>query len=308
MIALLKAAYRLVARCAAREFMVVRSTALALLATFFVVGADAQVIAEPLPGDPHLVVFPYDENNSFRVLARPMAVTDIVLEADEKLKVLVLGDTLGWQSAKNGNHVFIKPIYEGRSTSGTLITNKRSYQLMLISTNEAGRWYQRVSFQFPDLVAAQETEEDRARLDSDSGADDESTQKRAGGAKKGDGHQVAAQTKDDDSKDVDASSLNFNYKIKGDAEFKPLNVYDDGHSTYIKLRKSEDMPALFRIKKVNKKEAEAELVDYSVRFDDTLVIPRILDAGMLKIGKEEVVFYNLNRVKVGFFGSIDLGE
>lgn len=278
----------------------------ALLGAFLalVVGAtSAQVIAEPLPGDPHLVVFPYDENNSFRILARPLAVTDIVLEPDEKLKVLVLGDTLGWQSAKNGNHVFIKPVYANRNTSGTLITSKRSYQLMLISTNEAGRWYQRVSFQYPDLVAAQETEEDRDRLNADSGVSESSANPSA---TKSPTHaeQPPADTRSDASSDVDAAQLNFNYKITGEAPFKPINVYDDGHSTFIKLPKAEDIPALFRVKKGG----EAELVDYALRYGDVLVVPRVLDAGMLKIGKDEVLFYNLTRIKRGFFGSIDLGD
>lgn len=280
-----------------------RNALLGALLTLAVGAAYAQVIAEPLPGDPHLVVFPYDENNSFRILARPMAVTDIVLEPDEKLKVLVLGDTLGWQSAKNGNHVFIKPVYANRNTSGTLITSKRSYQLMLISTNEAGRWYQRVSFQYPDLVAAQETEEDRDRLVADSGGADAPATSTAPKAP-AHAEQPPADPRSDASPEVDAAQLNFKYKITGDAPFKPINVYDDGHSTFIKLPESEDIPALFRVKKGG----EAEIVDYTLRYGDVMVVPRLLDAGMLKIGKDEVLFYNLTRIKRGFFGSIDLGD
>jgi type IV secretion system protein VirB9 len=277
-----------------------RSALLGATLCLVVGAASAQVIAEPLPGDPHLVVFPYDENNSFRILARPMAVTDIVLEPDEKLKVLVLGDTPGWQSAKNGNHVFIKPVFADRTTSGTLVTSKRTYQLMLISTNEAGRWYQRVSFQYPDLVAAQETEDDRDRLAAESGA----SPVRATPKAEVQDQAPAPAARDATTPEVDAAQLNFKYKITGDAPFKPINVYDDGHSTYVKLPKDEDIPALFRIKKGG----EAELVDYALRYGDVLVVPRVLDAGMLKIGKDEVIFYNLTRIKRGFFGSIDLGE
>lgn len=279
----------------------IRKLALGALVALWFFTARAQVLAEPLPGDPHLVVFPYDENNSYRLLARPNAVTNIVLQPDEKLRVLVLGDTIAWDTAKTGNHVFIKPKFANRTTSGTLITNKRSYQLMLISTTEAGRWYQRVSFEFPDLIVSQAVDDDRDRLQAEtgplaaSGAEEQRQPAR---------QVVPASAAGNGPEGVDPGKLNFNYSMKGAAPFKPLTVYDDGQTTYVKLPKAEDVPALFRVKKGG----EAELVDYTLRYGDTLVVPRVLDAALLKIGKEEVILYNLNRVKRSWFGSVELGD
>lgn len=261
----------------------------------------AQVEAQILPGDPHLVVFPYDENNSYRILLRPNGVTHIVLEPDERLKVLALGDTVSFQSQKKDNHIFIKPVYPGRSTSGTLITNKRSYQLMLQATSETGRWYQRVSFQYPELLVQQETDADRSRLEVELGA---ASGGKAGGESLEAAGAAAERRNGQGEAAVDPANLNFKYRLDGDASFKPLNVYDDGQATYIKLPDREDIPALFRIKKGG----EAELVEYTLRPGNVLVTPRVLDAGLLKLGKEEVKFYNLTRVSRTWFGRVELGD
>lgn len=266
----------------------------------------AQVMAEPLPGDPNLVVFPYDENNSYRILARPNSVTHVVLEADERLKVLALGDTISWQTSRKDNNIFIKPTYPGRTTSGTLITTKRAYQLMLISTNEQGRWYQRVSFQYPDLVVQEALEADRARLEQEiaqAGGDHQQASGRTPVSNLPPPYAGAMDATASEGRFIDPASLNFNYKIEGQGNFRPVTVYDDGKATFVKLPADADVPALFRIMR-----SDAQLIEYTLRPGNVLVTPRVLDAMLLKLGKEEVRIFNLTKVKRSFFGGIDLGE
>lgn len=247
------------------------------LSGLFVLGLSSNVWAlaeaEPLPGDPKLVEFRYDPNNSFRIFTRPLASTHILLESDERIKQLALGDTSSWVWAYRDNNLFIKPKYPNISTPGTLITNKRDYQFLFRSTTESGRWYQRVSFGDQSKLAIDAADEDRQDLAS-----------------------AAAETKTGSTGTTRASNarheqLNFAYDMEGDGGIKPVSIYDDGLSTYLVLRSDQDVPAVFRT--VN---GEIELVEFSVR-SNAIVVPRVLEGGLLRLGTQEVRF--VNRTKSG---------
>lgn len=253
---------------------------LALVLSLTTVFGHAQVDADPLPGDPKLVVFQYDENNSYRVFTKPLASTHIQLDNDERVKILALGDTAGWITAQRDNNVFVKPRYPNISTSGTLITSKRTYQFMFRSTTESGRWYQRVSFQSPSDMMMEVVQDDRKQLTA-------VTSERVG---------ESSGVESKIAQPVSPEALNFNYEVSGDPSVKPINIYDDGFATYIQIRQAEDVPAVFRL--IDK---DIELVDYVLR-GNTIVIARVLDAGMLKLGNQEARFYNKTRVAKKWFG------
>lgn len=243
--------------------------------------ANAQVDAQALPGDPKLGVFSYDENSSYRVFTRPEAVTHIQLDKDEQVKLLTLGDNASWITKSFENNVFVKPRYPNVMTSGTLLTNKRTYQFLFRSTTENGRWYQRISFIDPADLFVETLQANRAELQKDvelAPADALVGEKRAG-------------------QSVRVEELNSDYDIVGDAEFKPTVVQDDGNFTYIQLRPGKIVPAVF---KLNGK--DLELVEYTMAGSNLIKIPGILSAGVLKSGKQEVRFYNLRRTTRSLFG------
>lgn len=284
-----------------------RTTALAAALPLLLIGlsgtAEAQLVAEPLPGDPNLVQFQYDPNNSFRIFTRPLAATHIELERDERLKVFVIGDSASWMAQTRENNIFIKPRYPNITTPATLITTKRTYQLLLRATTESGRWYQRVSFQNPDAVMLEASDEDRLALTA-------ATQES--GKRMEEQPPVSLGTPRVRSVDQDAplqsvavmpDRLNFDYDVIGDSEFRPTNVFDDGEATYIQLRRNTDAPALFRIVS----EDEIELVEYILK-GNTIIVPNILKAGVLKIGREEVRFYNKRLVASRLFGGYDVNR
>lgn len=241
----------------------------------------AQVDADPLPGDPKLVVFQFDANNSYRVFTKPLASTHIQLDNDERLKIFALGDTAGWMTAQRDNNVFIKPRYPNISTSGTLITNKRTYQFIFRSTSENNRWYQRVSFQDPNDMMIEATEIDRRQLAN-------LVTEKPGSS--------VAEIKT--SQPVSPELLNFDYEVSGDAGIKPANIFDDGFATYIQMRQAEEVPAVFRM--VDK---DVELVDYILK-GNTIYIPKLLDGGMLKLGNQEVRFVNRKRAGKNFLNGL----
>ena len=98
---------------------------------------------------------------------------------------------------------------------------------------------------------------------------------------------------------VRPEQLNFNYEVSGDAALRPSTIYDDGQFTYIQLRSDQDVPAVFRL--IGK---EVELVEFVLK-GSALVVPRVLEAGMLKLGNSEARFHNKAKEKpsatVNFF-------
>lgn len=249
------------------------------------IGAWAEVKPLTSPGDPKLVVFPFDANNSYRILTRPRAVTHIELSAGERVKILALGDTVSWQAADRDNHVFIKPTYPNQAASGTLVTNLRTYQLLLQAGSETDKFYQRVTFTYPEMIARERADADRAKLSPEDQA--------LPGERASRGDRVNALATSD------PADLNFTYEVKGNAAFKPHQIYDDGKSTYIKLDSNlVDMPALFRLRDGR----ELELVDYANR-NNLLVVGRVLEAGTLKLGDAEVTFHNTRLLRKKWFGT-----
>ncbi|MDE3208753.1 MAG: TrbG/VirB9 family P-type conjugative transfer protein, partial [Pseudomonadota bacterium] len=91
-----------------------------------------------------LVVFHYDANRAYTLYTRPGAVTDLELPAGETVQAMALGDSVQWVVEQSPGHVFIKPVRQGLFTSATLVTSRRTYQLILRSLKPEGVWFQRV--------------------------------------------------------------------------------------------------------------------------------------------------------------------
>jgi type IV secretion system protein VirB9 len=252
----------------------------ALLASFTgVVNAESQSIA--MPGDAKLVVFNYDQNNTFTILTMPGNITDIHLNEGEKVNALALGDSVQWITAKAEGHIFIKPTKSNIFTSATLVTDQRTYQLTLRASPEGGKWYQRVSWKYPDLIVMKQTElEAQARA-----------QKIAAEA-----IQVEEKKRQADSMAISISKapgnpvadLNFEYTVKGDAEFKPVQVFDNGKMTWLKMpSKNQEWPATFILD-----ESETTEVVNPLREGEFIKITRLFKKCVLRLKDREVVITN----------------
>lgn len=236
---------------------------------------NAEIPATPLPTDTRLVVFTYDVNNSFEIIMRPRSVTNIQLGPDERIKALALGDTIQWEWSKtsDGQHLFIKPKFEKIDTSATLVTNKRTYQLIFKSTTLDGRWYQRVTWEYPDVMTLEEIAAEKTASDQES----LSTAKLSPGTA--------------------VENLNFDYTIDGSAPFKPVTVIDDGQFTFLRMPpKLKELPAVLMLTNDDDK----ELINYIIR-GDYIVVQRLVDRLLLKIGKQEVIVTKKDSSKRTFF-------
>jgi len=210
-------------------------------------------------GGGRMAAFRFDANISFTLLCRPGAPTDIQLAPEEKVVGFALGDSVQWVVEELPGHVFVKPLHPGQSTAGTLVTDRRTYQLALRSVTGDAAWHQRVSWSYPDLVLLR----DAARA----------------------GHEATRDSADPDrlasARLVDPAVLNFAYDIAGDADIRPLQAFDDGRVTWLRMRAGKPLPAVFVIGTDG-----TELVNYTMH-GDHIVIQRVFASALLKLGKSE---------------------
>jgi P-type conjugative transfer protein VirB9 len=234
--------------------------------------ANAELVATPLPGDARLVQFEYDEDNTFLVLSRPKAVTHIEFGADERIRTVAGGDTKYWEltPTQDRRNLFVKPVYDQLETSMTVITDKRSYQFVLRSTGPGAKWYQRVTWRYGQTMLVELK------------ADEERT---AAAAK---AERAAAEHKDAQTLAVGIApeDLRFGYQLTGEAPFKPTSIFDDQKFTWIRMPSNiQELPALFGAADGS----ELAIVNYVVK-GDYLIAQRVMEQGVLKLGKQEVRF------------------
>ncbi|WP_341744797.1 TrbG/VirB9 family P-type conjugative transfer protein [Azonexus hydrophilus] len=234
--------------------------------------AYAEIKPIPMPSDARLVEFAFDPNDTFVVLARPRSVTNIALREGEEIVALALGDTFQWQVKDAPGHLFVKPLRPNITTSATLVTNERTYQFTLQSSPEDGAWYQRVSFNYPDMMVR----EVARRQAKQNMVDAENTRLE---------RQVV-------SRGVAIEKLNWDYSVDGKASFKPTQVFDDGRFTWVKMPKTQDMPAFFMVNA----NGDPELINTHLK-GDYVVVQRLVDRLLLKLGEDEVT---VRRAKGGF--------
>lgn len=245
---------------------------LVLAAGFHTSSSFAEVTPQAMPTDSRMVVIKYNQSQIYSILTAPSYLTHIELEPGEKLTIApAMGDTIQWEVESESNHVFVKPDVPGIRTNMTLVSNKRTYQFTLVSSPEGGLYYQYVQFKYPEggirkLRQSAEVESDAAK--------------------------VQAQT---NMQVLDPTSLNTNYKISGDAKFKPDYVQDDGKFTYIKFPSDlTELPVVYV-----KENGSHSQVNYTSKPKNNFVtITRLADEFVLILDKEEV---HINKKRSSFW-------
>ena len=167
------------------------------------------------------------------ILCAVLQVSDVALQAGEKVNAIELGDTARWtvEPAVSGagpeeiQHLIIKPMDVGLETSLIVTTNLRTYHFRLRSHRT--QYMPQVSFTYP-----------------------EEAQKKWKAIK-------AAVTRERTEKTIPQTgeylgNLSFDYEIAGDAPWKPVRVYNDGRKTIIQMpttMEQTEAPTLLLLKK-----------------------------------------------------------
>lgn len=205
------------------------------------------------------MVFAYAPNQLYKIYCRVGYLTDLAFKPGEKITFVGGGDTSAWMidstEVDGTPHLYIKPIQPNATTNLIVNTTKHSYQIIA----NAGDWYN------PMVRWSYSSEEQLARQ-----------------------LQVKADEKIyTGSLDVTSPEhLNFAYEIKGDRDWKPSMVFDDGKKTYIKFdRLNNQMPVLF-IKEPNRK--EVTLVNYKVK-DNCFIVDKVFKEAQLRVNDKETI-------------------
>lgn len=246
--------------------------------------AQSAAAEESPPEAGRIVKLTYHPFKVYHIHARAGSFTNIEVSPGERIEGFYLSDTTFWRYvvAKDLARVLVRPSEAGQHTSGTLVTNKRVYELSFTSVEPGRPWQQRVQWDEPreDKPAWGVFEPAFRAAFALPPTGVEEVKAQGGGAQP-----VSAKPAEGAAQDavaVDAARVNFRWRIEGQAPFRPSVVFDDGRFTYVRLPQVQDMPALFAIDA-----GQMRVVDYAVR-GDTLIVHRISDALLLRLGQQEV--------------------
>ncbi len=212
------------------------------------------------------VKFAFNAGQQPIIQTTPFQETVISLEPKEKFTNISSGDPNRWSYlvAVSGSgdslqqHVLVKPSLPDISTNMVITTNKRIYNLKLISLmNEKS--IKNISFWYPDEMVGVINEISIKQIED---------------------------TRVASVPDVNLNNLNFNYSISCGwfcraPNWSPTRVFDDGTHTYIQFSKeisNRDMPVLFVSDKNSK-----ELVNYRFK-SPYFVVDKIFKQAVLVMG------------------------
>lgn len=222
----------------------------------------------PVAGADGAVVFAFGTGTPSIVCA-PLQLCDITLQAGEKVSTVNVGDSARWaiEPAMTGSgllarqHLIVKPLDVGLSTSLVIATDRRAYHIRLKS--HSSDFMPLVTFSYPeDLMAKWAAQRQTAAVEKE-----EKTIPETG---------------------ENLTDLDFNYKVEGNAVWKPVRVYSTGRQTIIQLPKAvrtNEMPTLLVLRKEGGifKDEDLEIVNYRVQ-GDRYVVDQIFEKAVLIAG------------------------
>lgn len=203
------------------------------------------------------------------LVCTPLQVCSIQLQPGEIVNDVHAGDTARWRitpatsGAGSGQttHVIVKPTDAGLTTNLLVTTDRRTYTVKLVSTQET--WIPVLSFDYPDDVQAAWAEYAQAQ------------QREHVATTLPTGQNLA--------------NLDFGFRLSGDnPRWRPMRVYTDGEKTYIQFASasfSGEAPALIALGQ----RGTEQLVNYRI-VGDSYVVDKVIDRAALisGVGRDQV--------------------
>jgi type IV secretion system protein VirB9 len=229
---------------------------LALLVAFGT--ARAEIYPSPGAADIRVKHVDYDGSNVVKVVGHFGFVTHIQLGDGETVQSVAMGDSLAWEVAPTGNHLFVKPREQNAVTNMTVVTapSNRVYNFVLTahqSRNGAmpkpNDMFFAIRFRYPD---------------------DERRAKEAAAEKAKAANALASTA---------VVPANWNYWACGAKEIAPDQAFDDGRFTYLRFSANRDMPAVFE----ELDDGKEALVNTNVD-GDRIIVQRVLKRLILRRG------------------------
>lgn len=206
-------------------------------------------------------------SGQIRVVCAPLQVCDIALQPGEEFNDMNVGDprfivepSITGSGMDQQIHLLIKPKDAGLDTSLVVTTDRRTYHFRLKSDRYDFMPY--VSFTYPDEAKAKWRMLKRMQA-------------------KRQKENTIAETNEY------LGNLNFNYRIQGNARFKPVRVYNNGVKTIIEMpanMSQNEAPALLVLRGGGLfKKPESVMVNYRLQ-GCRYIVDNVFDKAILVIG------------------------
>lgn len=233
--------------------------------------------ARPLMSSDGKVVFPFGQSMP-KLTCSPNRACDVEIEPGEKVKNVILADSVNWtwagaESVERGKvvaHIVFQPKDRDLECNVIITTDRRTYHIKLYSPKVEGAYLNRAGFYYPSELVS-------------SWADKMGTASVAAAKEEGLNVMPVA---------VAPQKLAFDYRVEGDAEFKPIRVFNDGERVYMEmpdnLRTGEN-PVFLLIDEKGKE----MVVNYRREADGTTgtihyVVDKLFTKGELRRGSDTV--------------------
>ncbi|MBR3622668.1 MAG: TrbG/VirB9 family P-type conjugative transfer protein [Selenomonadaceae bacterium] len=203
------------------------------------------------------MVFAYYPDQLYKIYCRKGYLTDLAFKKGEQIKFVGGGDTAGWMvnntEVDGVPHLYIKPVVDVSTTNLIVTTNKRSYQLIVNTSN----WYN------PMVRWTYGAEDKEANL-----LKQKKEERVVTGNIRG-----------------NVENLDFDYKVEGKGE-KPTMIFSDGEQTYIKFASEPSKKVPLFVREKGKK--QMALVNYRIK-DNYFIVEKVFTMAQLRYSEDEVL-------------------
>ena len=205
-------------------------------------------------GEQRIMHFHYDERDVFHVDVNFRYITMIQFERGEVVNAIQIGDSESFQVSRlqRGDIVTVKPLIANARTNMNIITSKRTYTFFLNAVEDGAATGQNFRLAFKYGADAADTR--NSFVESTSGT--VATGRRS----------------------------NTNYRLSGDSDFAPLDVYDDGVNTWVRYSPTARRPAVFQTNDIG----EESVINYTAHPNHLIQLHGLSKNWTLRIGDEIV--------------------
>lgn len=230
--------------------------------------------AKPILSDDGKVLYPFGQYMP-TLTCSPLRACDIELEpGEEVVSKPMAGDTARWKIGKmeSGSldnvttHLVVKPTTEGLNTNLIIPTNRRVYHIELKSVSTLKGYVHRVGFYYPEDMVAEWGR---------------STAKLKKLADERDNLVVS------DFPSIPLDQVEFDYKIEGNAPFRPVRVFNDGIKTYMLMPQSVASNELPTLVVLDEKD-NPMLVNFRFK-EGHYIIDKVIQKAMLVLGHDDTL-------------------
>lgn len=226
----------------------------------------------PIMSDDGTLLYPFGEYQP-RLVCGMRRACDVALEPGERLLRDTRGDTANWvidkatvgdesDPSKLVQHIVFKPKLDDIESNAFLYTNRRVYDIKLVSSKNEADYMNRIGFFYPNKLV-HDWEEKSDKEAAVKRADDERTIARM--------------------PTLSVDNLDFGYTVRGDdPRITPVRVFNDGEAVYIQTPELMDKT---ETPTVMTQDESGEMTMVNARFKERyIIVDKLFDRAVLVLG------------------------